>query len=216
MKKIHYVHVGFEFTGTTWLFENFKRHDEIDYKYIKEFSLYKFDKENDLYLKEYENFDVSFNLNPSDFGLDDEVITHRNQYITHCGVSIRNPYDRLEGWINFSKNRIRIETKEQWLDKKLKEGFTDYATHIKRWKSLCDKPMLYMVFDDLLKDDQAYFDSLMDFLGLSKGMEVLHQKYNWRPRNIKLEFTEAQKAIINQHIDEMSDFLGRDFSHWKR
>jgi hypothetical protein len=73
-----------------------------------------------------------------------------------------------------------------------------------------------MVFDDLLDDDQAYFDSLMDFLGLEKGMEVLHKKYNWRPRNIKLEFNDEHKAKINDHIDQMSAFLARELSHWKR
>ena len=216
MKKIHYVHMGFEFTGTTWLFENFKRHEGIDYKNIKEFGVYKFDKDDDVYFREYENCDVSFNLNPNDCDLPDEIISHRSKYITHCGVSIRNPYERLEGWINFSKNRVLTETPAQWLNSRLNEGFTDYITKIKRWESLCDKPMHYMVFDDLLDDDQAYFDSLMDFLGLEKGMEVLHQKYNWRPRNIKLEFNDEHKAKINEHIDQMSAFLARELSHWKR
>lgn len=212
MKNIHYVNIGFPFSGTTWVYENLKRHKDVDYKNVKEFSAH-----NDAYVKEYENYNVSFNLNPDDYYLlSDEVIKHRSSYITHCGASIRNPYERLEGWINFSRHRISIETPEQWLEARLDEGFTDYAGAIKRWQSLCDKPMHYLVFDDLLRDDQAYFDSLLDYLGLEKGMEVLHTKYNWRPRNIKLEFTSEHKDTINKHIDEVSEFMNRDFSHWKR
>lgn len=216
MKKLHYVHIGFPFTGTTWLYENLKRHESVDYKLIKEFTMFTLDKDNDVYFKEYEGCNVSFNLNTNDYELPDEIIRHRNSYITHCGVSVRNPFERLEGWANFNKPRANGQTTEEWLDARFNEGFTDYVTPIKRWLSLCDKPMHYMVFDDLLHDDQTYFDSLLDHVGLEKGMEVLHQKYNWRPRNIKFELSAEQVDTVNKHIDELSDFMNRDFSHWKR
>ena len=215
MKKIHYVHFGFPCTGTTWLYYNLVKHTEINSEDSKENGILHTEVNIDIqkYIDMYKEKDNSFNFNPTDFMLKNSMIKVLSTYITHSGASIRNPYELLQGWVNYLKYDGDLSA---WIDKYIDDGYVDFATQIKKWKQYCDKPMLIMVMDDLVSDDQAYFDSLLDHLGLSRTVEVSHEKINWRKYLINLEFNQQQINKINGFIDDISSYMGRDFSHWKK
>ncbi len=214
MKRIHYIHLGMARSGTTWLHYNLIKHPEIDYKVSKE-NAFLYDSENGIprYLEHFNSYEVSFNNHPYDWELPDSTLQKLDAFTTSYGISFRNPYEYLHSLKNYMREP---HTGNDWVAKRIAEGQTDYVGAINRIKSSCKNPLLIMVVDDLIADPQKYVDAITAHMGLTQSVQVDTTKLNWRHYLIDIEFTADDVALINSSIDEFSDYMQRDFSHWKR
>jgi hypothetical protein len=235
MNRIHYFHFGMERTGTTWIHENLIKHPEVNYTLGKENNFLKFEKDvpnkedfsphKDIenHIEHYKPFNVSFSNNPEDWKLCEETISLLDNVATHYGISFRNPFEMVQSLYNFYTIHMLQDYYEEWfkhnldwLDKKIEEGYIDYTSILRKIKPLINKPFKVMFIDDLNVNSEKYWSDLQNFIGLTKHGIFLPRKVNSRIYIKKIEFNGEQTRFINSKIDNFSEYIGRDFSYWKR
>lgn len=220
-----------ERTGTTWIHENLIKHPEVDYYHGKENEFLKFEKdvvvfdpETDLknYVDHYRDYDVSFCNNPKDWMLSTRTITLLNNVVTHFGISFRNPFEMIKSWYNFSTIHLNSEIfkiwefeNSNWFEDRVNEGYIDYVAILEKINPVVKKPFKIMILDDLVKDPKKYLNELQEFIGIAKTDLFFPNKANKRIYLRNLDLTNSQCKLINEKIDQFSDYMKRDFSHWK-
>jgi hypothetical protein len=162
------------------------------------------------YKSQFSEFNVSLNFNPMNWALDTKQLRSLSTVTTHSSICLRNPYDMLYSWYNFVGTRPK-----NYVDRYIELNFVDYTDTLRRLRNHFDP--LVLLFDDLNYDPQKFLDSVTNHLGLTNipyysSIEIANKKKT----NDHLEYSDKQVETINICIDEFSEYMGRDLSHWKR
>lgn len=229
MKK-HFEYIGYPRSGSTYLYSLLRNHS-----YFSE-SFKKLRKENSMlidgcafseYKKIYDDYQYSLNVCTFTKLLNSSQLRELNEYTDKFFMLIRNPYDYITSMIKYLK--LENYPTDFSLNNTL-----DYVRMIDRIKQNINKPLEIIIFDDLINDTEFVLKKLLDFLELPyefliKGDELINSSNSFvyssntkssietdGARILNNPLSIHQKEIINQNIDNLSCYLNRDFSSWKR
>lgn len=229
MKK-HFEYIGYGRSGSTYLYSLLKNHSyfsEMCKKLPKENMMlhngYAFDE----YKKIYNDYQYSFNMCPITQFLNSSQLKELNEYTDKFFMVIRNPYDFIISVIKF--NNLKNYPTKFALNNSL-----DYVRLIDRIKQNINKPLEIIIFDDLINNTEFVLKKLLDFLelpyeSLIKGDEFRNSSKKYRYNSLTRSVDEVQPGAflldmapikhiteINSQIDQLTQYLNRDFSSWKR
>ena len=218
MKNKHILHIGFPRCGSSWLWENLIQHPNFD--------LPEYEKENTIMfndtLPEYENFyknyNISANFNPNLWMIDLALVQYISKYTTHVSITLRNPYDFIERYYDFISRGQDCNT---FIDLMIDLNHLDYQTICCRWHSALDNNVKFKIFyfDDLTADPTLFLSNYFNFCGLDAILiEDCARPVNQSIHSTKtiIDFLPTHKKIINQYIDNFSNYTNTNLSHWKR
>lgn len=215
MKTIHYLHFGMPRTGTTWLFDQLINHPTVDYNGIKEHRFFIANGTPILeYIDYYKSFNISINMNPLNWTMDNQLLLELDSFVTHYSIGFRNPYTCLNSWFNFKNfknHRLDFFVKEQ-----LELNMADYKKILKRIKDHVGKQILVLIYDKLIVDPIGYLNTVTDHLGISNHRTPTLIPINTSTEKQKLQFTDKEVIIINNLINNFSDYIDKDLTHWLR
>jgi len=223
MKKIHYRNLGFPKTGTNWLWLQFMRHPLIDGKLEL---VYKEYQAHDLptYTKMYHEFDTSINLDTHMFCnyVDENHYANpanMHEHTTHLTMILRSPYDVLNSIYNMNKNRNPnfTGTPQEYtsLNSDVVKMYADFEKIFEYWDN-CKLPVLYLFYDDLVKDPKQFMHTICEYIGVKPFYDAKRGVTFQTDKKDPLVF-DNQETIdyINKGITVIENRLGRDLSHWK-
>jgi len=222
MKIAHYQYVGWPRSGSTFVHNIFRKNSLLQdcaAAVVKEKLCNTFDD-----YQEYQQFDYSINMNPLTFAYADENIQLADLVTNKFFSCVRNPYDWISSVYTYSNGSIDVQDK------------TDYAKTLTRFRSLTTKPFKLFFFDDLIADTQKFVNSIHDYLELPYTVAALDQILRLESSAMYYDpsktiarsartaatpcvyrgFSDSEIVAINHTITKFEDYVGRDFSHWKR
>jgi len=210
------MHFGLPKTGTTWLWKNLKKHPSIDYQGHKEDPyLFSCDFSTSGYIDYYKKYNFVLDFNPSNWRLDSRQLKELDSIITYYSIGLRNPYDLLNSFYNFSMKRRNTNFDHCLVSNLLNMHFVSFSDILERLYTNINKPIHIMLYDDFKKDNQAYLDSCLSHLGLS-SMPILVDKISVTNYTKELKFTNIEISKINSIIDQTAGLIDRDLTHWLR
>ena len=215
MKNKHIINIGLPRCATTWLWNNLTSHPALNNP--------QYDKENpimlgdafDSYSSFYSRYPISANFNTNLYIIDTELIKQIGQVTTHISFLIRNPYEWIERYHDFLSHNQSI------IDFVINFRRTDYRTICKRWiiNVPPDTKFKVLYYDDIMKNSKQFLSDYFDFCGLDvilkSDFDNIANASTQKTRT-KLNFSTNEKKIINNHITEFSEFVGKDLMHWCR
>ena len=220
MKKIHLINIGLPRCGTSWLWVNLSHHPALNFKnyYIKENTALFDDKNFYKYAETYSPYDISANFNPGLWIIDKDLIKFLGNYSTHVSVILRNPYEYAERYYDFLKDNDSTDEFINWL---IDVKILNYSSFVKRWKDNIPPDVKFKIFyfDDLKKDSKLFLSNYFKFIGIDATINDTHKNIINKSKKLqktKLNFTENQKNIINGYIDDFSNMIEQDLTHWKQ
>jgi len=98
-----------------------------------------------------------------------------------------------------------------------------FANTVRRWLNFKNKFKVFY-YEDLVHNPNAFYNSVCEFIGIpfnspipeivndSEGLNKIHNKSNLT----HFLFYPDHILTVNREIDQLSEILGKDFSHWKR
>ena len=163
-------------------------------------------------------------MDPMTLWNSDSSIQTADSVTTKFFACVRNPYDWVSSAYTFSNGSIDIQDK------------TDYAKTLTRFRSLTTRPFKLFFFDDLIANTPSFVNSIHDYLELPPTVIDLAQVrklessavYHDLSKAINVSartaatpcvyrgFSDSEITAINHTITRFEDYVGRDFSHWKR
>jgi hypothetical protein len=217
MLKKHILHIGFPRCGSTWLWHNI-------FHYLDQ-SIDFYDKENQIlfqtadlekYSTHYKKYQVSANMNPNTWMLDQSIIRSLNPYVTHVSCILRNPFEFTERYCNFISMTDPITA----VDFVLTQGMLQYSTIYQRWRENFNGKLKFFLFEDLENDGTVFYREIVDFYNFdlynTTIPKTLTSKINSNSNNQKLFFSKHQTNVINDEINKFSKVVNRSLSHWLR
>lgn len=221
MRIAHYQYVCWPRSGSTFIHNIFKKNlllQDCATTVFKENSCHTLDD-----YEEYQQFDYSINMNPLTFVYPEKSIQVANSVTDKFFACVRNPYDRLSSVYAFSNGNIDPIK-------------TDYTDTLTRFGLLITKPFKLFFFDDLIADTPGFVNSVHDYLELPYTVVDLAQIRKLESSAVYYDpstvgfvsartpdtpcmdriFTDSEITTINHMITRFEDYIGRDFSHWKR
>ncbi len=98
-----------------------------------------------------------------------------------------------------------------------------YAASISRFLQLFDvKQMHFIIFDDLLKDEQGTLNQAFEFLGASgrriarKGSNIARNSSSWSDFKISPETLDHLLGLFSESNAQLGELIGKDLSHWNK
>ena len=232
MKQIHYQNIGFPRSGSTWLWESLVKHPKVfkSTNIIKTRNFTNSSKEprfgrwttekiiNRIPLDvnpikdKYMDYDISMCFNQFDFLCNAEEISRIAEYTTHASLVIRNPFEVTSNYFAYAQyNFPNRHTIPQLID------MFDFSNTVEKWIPFKNKFKVF-VYDDLLADQDAFYNSVCDFIGIEPNKSVpnrVNSINDYMTGYEQVTYTDEQIATLNGHVDKLSGLLNRDFSHWK-
>jgi hypothetical protein len=222
MKIAHYQYVGWPRAGSTFVHNIFRKNpllQDCATTVFKEKACRTLDD-----YEEYRQFDYSINMDPMTLWNSDSSIRTADSVTTKFFACVRNPYDWVSSAYTFSNGSIDIQDK------------TDYAKTLTRFRSLTTRPFKLFFFDDLIANTPGFVNSIHNYLELTPTVIDLAQVrklessavYHDLSKAINVSartaatpcvyrgFSNSEIVAINHTITKFEDYVGRDFSHWKR
>lgn len=225
-----FIGVGATKSGTTWTFEQLRKHPQI---------LTSRQKETHFFRK-------SGNVNRfirSNFNLADLTDRHKimgefdpTYFSNHASMRklsripnlitlliVRNPIERVFSIWKYRTlarhNVIGVEYLD-WLRER--SGMADSHKFIKRWMNYTDCKLLF--YDDLIADPLAYIQNVFSILGVRKNFVPPNYKkwevkpynlyYAKMPRNMRKPELKATRLFFEEQIIEMSKMFNKNLDHW--
>lgn len=128
-------------------------------------------------------------------------------------------------WVEYKKDR-------PWVNGKNQSDTLDYYIYlfdipdtIRKWSHFKNNFKVF-IYDDLVANRLSFYGTVCEFLGitpnepLSKPLfstdELMSEKFITDIPVVKFTYSATHIETINNQIDQVSSFLGRDLSHWKR
>jgi len=180
MRKVDFAFVGPYRTGTTWLYEYFKRHPEVsvpvkvketfffDKKYHKSFEWYF------SHFNEKTNHKITGEIAPSYFRSTEAArrLLKNNPNIK-IFFTLREPIERLISHSHHNKLKGFIDKNDSIIDVyKKNKAFryaSQYSTFIKKWKAIIPEKNIHILkFENFKKNNQKYVDNICDILKIKK------------------------------------------------
>jgi hypothetical protein len=171
---------------------------------------------------QYENFfkeyDISINFNPNLWMIDLHLIEYLSKYATHVSILLRNPYSFIERYYDFiDVNQNTTEFTEFCIN----SNYVNYEKICKRWVGELKSNTKFKIFyfDRLVENPKDLLSEYFEFVGLnpvSTDLNNIDKNESTKSVETIIDFTEGHKKIINSYIDNFSDYIKVDFSHWKK
>jgi hypothetical protein len=203
--------------GTSALFSSLCQHPQIDFRGIKEnFNFSHYDWSLSQYQNYYQSYSVSMNFCVAQWSMDSDQITKLNDVITHSSICLRNPWAFISSLYTFTQS-YRHQSSEQFVDMMLETNQLDYAGIVSRWTKYCKKSFLILYYDDLVINQSAVCNQIINFLGLEE-----HQFKPEPPVNVTKEtkhqivYRKDQRDSINKLMTSAETYLNTDLTHWKQ
>ena len=222
MKIAHYQYVGWPRSGSTFIYRIFRKNARLQDCATTVFKEKICNTLNDY--QEYRQFDYSINMNALTFANPDESIQLADSVTDKFFACVRNPYDWISSVYTFSNGQLDFGANP------------NYTRALTRFNSLTTRPFKLFFFDDLIADTQDFVNSIHDYLelpytvvdfdqvGKLESSSVYHDPS--KAKNVSARtaetpcvyrtFTDGEITTINHMITEFEDYIGRDFSQWKR
>ncbi|UOA07594.1 sulfotransferase domain-containing protein [Methylobacter sp. S3L5C] len=131
---------------------------------------------------------------------------------------LREPRKRLASdWKHTFRNRENC-TESEILSYVLSDGpvvASDYAENLSRWLTVFPKEQFLILFyDDLQIDVNTFLDRVMQFLGLSVNLDLLHIErinHTWEDSYIQETIDRIYPALFTPRIRKLGEFLNTIF-----
>lgn len=231
---LKFVSIGAQKSGTSWLYEALSKHPSIGFPGGKEVHFW--DAHRSKGVAWYRSlFNAEDRLNgditpayailPPDSI--QEVYTHfpslRLIYL------MRNPIDRAWSSARMALRRAEMqffEASDQWfIDHFRSQGSMlrgDYATSLKNWMSVYPRERFHLSrYEQIVADPVALANSVLTHIGLKEYFTSAHREELSRPvfegsrHALRPRLAEVLLDLYADKIDDLSRFLGSDFSEWK-
>ena len=134
-------------------------------------------------------------------------------FTTHGSMIIRNPYELLESWGNFTITNRRLGPVERDLFYKTFSNWLNLPSVIAKWKKF-GRPFKILCYDDLKADPIGFYHSVCDFIGISIEPPTYTSTIYPTPKTEIFDFDIRLASLINTQIKEAEILLDKDLSHW--
>lgn len=233
MIKHHYEYIGYPRTGTTFLYSIFKKHPYfVDcFKNLQKENSFLGDGGSiEEYTKLYAPYTYSMNMYTATRSLNSTQIIELNKITDKFFLILRNPYELLNSLLQFHGGGIYMLY--PYIMSQL-----NYVSLLARLERLIpSKKLRIFIFDDLEKNKKLFVQEIFKFLNVPyyetsiSGNEFLNSSKTHRYNSLTRSVEEAQTDTIlldmaltikhiteiNSQIDQLTQYLNRDFSSWKR
>ena len=222
MKSSHIINIGYPKCGTTWVWKVLTQQEWFSHPREKENA----DLTNgistvDQYSKDYVNYPITANFDPSLLGIDRYMI-HLLSEIDTVNVSIilRNPFDLYWSLYNFliRRHRNSYTFSESIVDLHGDGWFNQTNLILSRWMEFFP-PNRFKIFfyEDLKSNPEIFFLNYCSQMNLPVPAILDLQKINVTAYQYSNNLISNDLvALINYDIDQLQSVIDRDISHWKR
>jgi hypothetical protein len=201
---IHYVNLGTAKTGTTWLYHNLIKSDQIDYQGEKEPTIYMLSNVDD-YKSYFSAYNFSLNFNTNLWSIDYDQIEFIKNYASYITIILRNPYSYANSMYNFHASANEDAEYFQSITQHL-----DYVGILKRWQS---EKLKVLFYDDLENNPQEFVNGITKYVGLTDVL-VDHAPRNATAYERNINLDSKSKHQLQYNIKTLEDFLNKDLGHW--
>src|SRR6185312_178498 len=230
-----FLGIGAQKAGTTWLYENLKRHPEISFPAEKEVHFW--DRREDRPASEWLNlFNSDENrkqgeITPAYGPLEIEAIREIHALCPDLRLfySIRNPIDRA-----WSSALMALERAEMTLDEASDLWFIDHfksagslrrgdvETCLSRWRNVFPVEQVQMIlYDDLALNPVDTLVKVASHIGVDGGFfrslpeeELERPVFSGPGHALRPMLRRFLTASYRRKIDRLQNLLDRDLSHW--
>ena len=230
---LHFVGIGAQKAGTTWLYEMLRQHPEISFPAGKE--VHYWDKHRHRGLSWYRAlFDVQDGhmhgeITPAYSSLPREVVAEVANALPDLKMMLimRNPIDRA--WsaarmVLHRESRDPDEVPDEWFVGQFRDPDSlargDYETCIRNWRSAFpDDRLLVLTFDQLAADPAGLLARCLEHLGVESGA-VSAMRGLGTPvhagdaRPLRPSLRAELRALYSDRIRSLARYLGADFGSW--
>lgn len=212
----NFICVGVQKAGTTWLYEELNKHQDITMPSKKELRNFDPWPSNPNYLKNFKNCTgITGDITPEYFY--GENSAHQIKAIfPDCKlfVILRNPSDRAFSQWRMARNLKNINLNKSFIDC-FKENARDmryrglYLKHILKFKSVFPN-FKVVIYDNLVKDPKSTIESICEFIGAEPKFENsqwLDMPYSDDNNQMSLEDSNFTIEYYKSSITELEEYL---------
>lgn len=230
---LHFLGIGAQKAGTTWLYERLRGHPKLSFPAGKEVHFW------DVYrargLEWYRNlFAVADGrlhgeITPRYAILSPEIIHACHAAFPHLKIiyTLRNPIDRAWSAAKMEllkQGRSVEQASLAWLletvmrQDSLARG--DYETCIRNWLDVYPKASLLVLrFEDLVERPKTYLARCFAHLGVddlpaTESSSLFEPVHQGQPGDIPAPLRSALRAEYSNKILSLADYLGEDLNEW--
>jgi Sulfotransferase domain len=233
---IHFLGIGAQKAGTTWIYQHLSRHPQIRFPAGKEIHFWDSCRSNGvewwtgLFADDHQRRKQG-EITPAYAMLDEATIREIATLLPNLRVfySLRNPIARA-----WSSALMALERAEMTIDEASHSWFLDhfksagsrrrgdYLSCIKRWQSIFPgEQFLTIVFDDIIKDPEGILSMLCRHLGIDPNwVDEVPTKELRKPvfagpgHDLPEPLLGFLRILYKPMIDPLSELISRDLSSW--
>lgn len=216
MPNIHYINFGTAKTGTTWLYRQLLKNQDIAS------SMRDKDKEPPMelvsdqkaYVDYFNNTPFSVNFQPNLWMLDSYQLNWLETVQTHCSIIFRNPFDIIDSYYNFWVSRSRMNPNAIKTGDDFVESFGEYFQYSKILKRL-PKNVHVMIYDNIKNNPVEAIDSLFKYLEIPR-LPITLETINATNKTKSLTFSDNAVKVLNCHIVEFQECISTNVLGWMK
>lgn len=233
---LHFIGIGAQKAGTTWLYEILSRHPGIAFPAGKEVHFWDayFDRGRPWYDACFPDTPGCLNgeITPAYAMLPAERIAQIRQAYPHLRLFyiLRNPIQRAWSSAIMALGRAEMspdEASDQWFIDHFRSAGSlargDYAGCLQNWRQyFATDQLLVLFYEQIREDPAALLGACLDHLGVARGNFLVEAREHMRQRVfagpghvLRPSLLPALREIYYPGIDHLSLLLDRDMSHWK-
>jgi hypothetical protein len=230
---LHFVGIGAQKAGTTWLYEMLRQHPELSFPAGKEVHFW--DKHRHRGISWYQAlFDtedgrIHGEITPAYSALPRDVIAEIAIALPHLKMILimRNPIDRAWSAARMAmhrESRAPHEVSDDWLVRQFRDPDSlargDYETCIRNWRSAFPEGrLLVLTFDQLAADPAGLVARCFSHLGVESSF-VSAMRGLFTPVHagtdepLRPSLRAELQALYSHRIKSLERYLGADFGAW--
>ena len=231
----NFLGIGAQKAGTTWLFENLKRHPNISFPVEKEIHFW--DRRDDRPVSEWLDLfppdkpEKQGEITPSYGFLDSEVIREIKEHCPELKLfySIRNPIDRAWSSALMALERAEMtfdEASDFWFIEHFKSAGSrqrgDAEACLARWRSVFPSEQIHaFLFDDVARSPLETLVKVANHIGVDGEFfrsvseeELKKPVFSGSGHPLRPKLRQFLKIQYGHKIARLQEMLNRDLSHW--
>jgi hypothetical protein len=231
---LKFVGIGAQKSGTSWLHEVLSQHPSVGFPGGKEVHFWDAHHRNGVawYKALFSADRCNGDITPAYAILAPETIREIHQHFPELRLVylMRNPIQRAWSSARMALRRAEMEFSEasdQWFidhfrsQGSLKRG--DYATCLKNWMAVYPAQQFLLArYEEVVNEPVALANQVLRHIGLDDLFDESHREALSRPvfegggHALSAALAEVLLELYADKIDALSQFLGEDFSQWKK
>jgi Sulfotransferase domain len=233
---IHFLGIGAQKAGTTWIYQHLSQHPQICFPAGKEIHFWDIYRNKgtewwiDLFAADPEGRKQG-EITPAYATLDEGTIREIARISPNIRIfySIRNPIARAWSSALMALGRAEMtidEASNLWFLEHFKSAGSrcrgDYLSCLKRWRSVfSDEQFLTIMFDDIIRDPRGVLAMLCRHLGIDlnwvgevPSAELATPVFAGPSHDLPEPLLAFLRALYKPMINPLSELLGRDLPPW--